>query len=329
MEPRISICRHWFLDNGFCSTDLPDDAPSMVPGDLGQEHMVFNDLGQGGSVVHFQGVAFHNLRSRVTIDADEPLLMIRALLRGRSDFVFDGVGEFHETPERLSLFVHGNPEDFCTSHHAANERMSVVGIMISASRLRAMCEGMDLPRPLEALGVDRVTNAMAGLSMSAPKRRLFTELVSNPYSGALSRLHSEGKVLEIVASILADLGGSERMPRRLLGSDEAKIKAACDYLLSSLTDLPSQEVLAREVGLPQRQLATAFRQATGMTMTEWTLEKKLERAAEMLLGGDLAVKEIAYRLGYAQVSTFTAAFSHRYGCPPASYRKSLITAHYL
>jgi AraC-like DNA-binding protein len=329
MAQRISFSRHWSLPSGFSSTDLPGDALPILPADIGKENFVFSDLGSGCSACHYQGGAYHVLRNRVTIDADEPFLLFRAPLTGRSDFVFESVGSIQESPERIGIFVHGNPEDACTSVHLANEVMSVAAIMISASRLRTMCEGLDLPGPLKSLDVGRIANAMSELKMSATQRRLFTEIISNPYSGGLARLYGEGKVLEITAAILAELGGSESETQRLLGGVQAKFKAACEYLLSNLIDLPSQELLAREVGLPQRQLAIAFRQATGMTMTEWILEKKLERAAEMLMVGDLAIKEIAYRHGYSQVSAFTAAFSSRYGCPPASYRKLLVIKHYL
>ncbi|MBI3446037.1 MAG: helix-turn-helix domain-containing protein [Magnetospirillum sp.] len=41
------------------------------------------------------------------------------------------------------------------------------------------------------------------------------------------------------------------------------------------------------------------------------------------------MKEISHRLGYAQVSTFTTAFSRHYGCPPADFRKSRMTRHFI
>lgn len=328
-DPQLSISRRWVLDNGFGSTDLPADAPPVFPAHVGKENMDLTDLGPGCAVVHYRGVAFDRIRNRVVLEADEPLLMIRAILTGRGDFVFEGVGQTQDSPERINLFVHGNPQDPCTSTHAANERKNVVGVMISASRLRVLCEGMGLPKPLEALDGRHAANAMASLAMSTASRRLFTELVSNPYSGGLARLYGEGKVLEALASIFANLGDHGRTARRPPGGDQAKIKAACEYLLSSLAEPPSQEMLAREVGLPQRQLAKLFRQMNGMTMTEWLLERKMEKATEMLMGEDMAVKEIAHHLGYSQVSTFTAAFSRRYGCPPASYRRSLVSRHFI
>lgn len=326
-DQRISMIRHWSLDTGYCSTDLPADSVPTLPHDIGKEDFGFSDLGAGCNVIHYQGVAYHRLCNRITVDAGEPLLIIRAPLIGRSDFAFRGVGSITESPERIGLFVHGNPEDPCTSEHAAHDRMSVAAIMITASRLHAMCAGIDLPPPLRDVDPCRAANAMADLTMSAAKRQLFGDLVSHSYSGALARLHSEGKVLEIVAAILADLGGREDCTAGPPVGMRAKVETACEYLLSRLSDVPAQEMLAREVGLTQRQLANAFRQTTGKTMTEWILEKKMVKAAEMLIDGDLAVKEIAWRLGYSHISTFTAAFSSQYGIPPAGYRRGIASHH--
>ena len=93
--------------------------------------------------------------------------------------------------------------------------------------------------------------------------------------------------------------------------------------MADFTQTPSLERLARTVGLTQRRLSELFRLATGKTVVEWVVERKIEHAASLLRDGEMPIKEIAFRLGYAHVGTFTTQFTRRFGTPPAGYRRSL------
>jgi transcriptional regulator GlxA family with amidase domain len=48
---------------------------------------------------------------------------------------------------------------------------------------------------------------------------------------------------------------------------------------------------------------------------------RLTRAAELLSGSALAVKEIRAQVGYGDPSNFTKDFAREYGAPPARYRR--------
>lgn len=326
----VPIMRRWTLKSGFSSDDVPAGAaPPTFPEAVGREEFAHSGIGEGCSLVEYRGITHCRVRNEVAITAEQPFLMVRMLTSGAGEFVFKGVGATTESPDNFSLYMHGNPEDPCISEHAADMRVDVAAVMLTADRLRAMCEGMRLPGALEDLVAGRNRNSMATLGMSAAKRRLFAELGSSPYSGDLTRLYREGKVLELVAAILANLSGMDTASPRASRRGRAGVETVCDRLLADLVSLPSQEDLARDVGLSPHQLSEAFRDITGMTMPQWILQRKMAMAAELLLEGTLAVKEVSHRLGYAHVSTFTTAFSRHYGCPPASYRNSLVSRHFL
>jgi AraC-like DNA-binding protein len=46
----------------------------------------------------------------------------------------------------------------------------------------------------------------------------------------------------------------------------------------------------------------------------------MERAAEMLLGRGLTVREVAHRVGYRQPAQFAKAFRRHHGTSPSAYR---------
>ena len=79
--------------------------------------------------------------------------------------------------------------------------------------------------------------------------------------------------------------------------------------------------LAAEFSLSPSYLQRLFKHQTGVGMGEWLNERRLHRAAQLLADSYMSVKEIAYSVGYEHASSFIRAFEHRFGRPPARYRK--------
>ncbi|MBI3446038.1 MAG: hypothetical protein HY055_11945 [Magnetospirillum sp.] len=239
-DPFLPLSRRWVLDSGLSSDDACGAGPPTFPTAVGKEEFALADAGKGCSFIHYRGVAYRDVRNEVTINADQPFLMIRSVLSGWGEFLFKGVGDAADSEDRINLFFHGNPEDACASMHGAHEEMSVAALMISAERLQSLCEGMRLPRMLDELLADRACNGMAQIRTSTIKRRLFTDLVVNPYTGSLAKLYSEGKVLEIVAELLDGMSGEDAGTRHGIERGQARIGAVCDLLLANLAAPPGQ-----------------------------------------------------------------------------------------
>jgi len=69
-------------------------------------------------------------------------------------------------------------------------------------------------------------------------------------------------------------------------------------------------------------LRRRFRQTTGTSIHAYALQCRIAAAREMLGSTDLAIKEVASRLGYTDVYFFTRQFRQLSGVPPAAYRRS-------
>jgi AraC-like DNA-binding protein len=80
--------------------------------------------------------------------------------------------------------------------------------------------------------------------------------------------------------------------------------------------------LARDAGMAVSTLRRRFRQATGESLHAHALACRLANARQLLVEGDLAIKAICERLGYADVSFFTKQFTRHVGVTPAAYRRS-------
>lgn len=77
--------------------------------------------------------------------------------------------------------------------------------------------------------------------------------------------------------------------------------------------------IARELGMSHRTLARALA-AEGLTFSALLDQYRVELAKAYLAHGDLAISQIAWLLGYREVSTFTHAFKRWTGITPREFR---------
>lgn len=151
-------------------------------------------------------------------------------------------------------------------------------------------------------------------------RALGHTLLRSPYGGTMQKLFRQAKVLELLAHQMSAFGdASEESP--LNARELAKVRMARDRLLFDLRDPPDLETLAREVGLPAKRLNRGFRAVYGMTAFAYLRDARLDAARRALEEGtNLPLKQLAWELGYGQVSNFVTAFRRRFGVTPGSYR---------
>lgn len=78
--------------------------------------------------------------------------------------------------------------------------------------------------------------------------------------------------------------------------------------------------MARLAGLGQSQFHALFRATTGGSPKQMQLARRFERAAEALLASAAPISDIAYGLGYKDVSAFNRQFRRRFGMTPGAFR---------
>ena len=73
--------------------------------------------------------------------------------------------------------------------------------------------------------------------------------------------------------------------------------------------------LARLCGVSVRTLQRHFKKNYGLTVSEWLRMTRMREAYQRLKNGQ-TVKEVAYSLGYKQLSHFSADFKKYFGAAP-------------
>ncbi|MBI2386688.1 MAG: helix-turn-helix domain-containing protein [Elusimicrobia bacterium] len=98
----------------------------------------------------------------------------------------------------------------------------------------------------------------------------------------------------------------------------ARAQAALRDEMSS-PDLDLQQVASR-AGLSKFHFVRAFREKTGITPIQYLNRLRVDVAKQKLQSGAQAVTEIAFDVGFADISAFNKAFKRHAGMPPSQYR---------
>src|SRR5436190_3634087 len=75
--------------------------------------------------------------------------------------------------------------------------------------------------------------------------------------------------------------------------------------------------LARRLASSRRQLQRAYAEIGHTTFREHLTRVRMARAADMLLGSELTIREVARRVGYRQPAQFAKAFRREHGVTPS------------
>ena len=78
--------------------------------------------------------------------------------------------------------------------------------------------------------------------------------------------------------------------------------------------------LACHVHLSPGQLERVFKLRTGTRISDLLIERRLQKAAQLLSFGGLSIKEIAHTIGYEHPSSFARAFENRFAHSPKRFR---------
>lgn len=138
------------------------------------------------------------------------------------------------------------------------------------------------------------------------------------------RVYLFSRVLDILALSLEQISvivGPDDHPHYHL----VKIDKVHDYLINHLQHQCSLSLLAHEVGMEPRSMTRTFKRVYGKTVIEFLFDERMKKAITLIREGEMNVKEIAHKVGYAEHANFTRAFKRKFGHPPTHFRPSDFT----
>ena len=99
------------------------------------------------------------------------------------------------------------------------------------------------------------------------------------------------------------------------------LQSIAETIIKAPEDMRSIDDWAGKAAMSTRSFTRHFFQETGLTFVAWRRRVKVHAALQMLSNGD-QVTEVAFNLGYQNVSAFVAMFRRQFGAPPGEYVQS-------
>ncbi|MBQ4506141.1 MAG: helix-turn-helix domain-containing protein [Firmicutes bacterium] len=125
-------------------------------------------------------------------------------------------------------------------------------------------------------------------------------------------LHSE--MFEYFTRQMAGVGRRDSYSRPVL--------MAMEFIDGRLQDHIRIAEVAEYAGLNPSYLSTLFRKETGMTLSGYIMERKMDSAKNMLKYSSFPASEISAILGFSSQSHFIRSFKSLVGCTPGEFRRT-------
>ena len=113
-------------------------------------------------------------------------------------------------------------------------------------------------------------------------------------------------------------------PRNIVVSspEEKFLHKAVEVVETNISDTDLDiERFSQEVGVSRMQLYRKLHALTDMTVKEFIRNIRLKRAAQLLLQETMTVSEIAYAVGFKDLSHFRKCFRQLYGMNATEYKQ--------
>lgn len=142
-------------------------------------------------------------------------------------------------------------------------------------------------------------------------------LATETRTNAETYFRSKAVLYTLLSYLAADLSGSAAHSQNVTLA--ARIKFFLDAKYMEKIRL---EDLAAIIGVHPNHLSRVFSTAYGISPKQYLNDRKMEKAAQMLLSSELPVSLIGEALGFEDQHIFSRAFKNYYGKSPLLYRKT-------
>ena len=265
--------------------------------------------------VHWDGLALETFRVAPSVipDHEHPTHVLHLITEGpaRSTAIVDG-RQFSEllAPGHVMLVPRGT-RDRNVFHEPVTITSLALHPQLLARSVADTCRDVELvfhwglsDRHLLAV----LLALQADVEDGSPTGRLYGEALGTALAVYLARRYAVHPV-----------------PRRVLrgGLPTYQLRRVLDYISAHLDRDTSLADLARVAGLSPHHFSELFRQRVGMPPHRYVLERRIERAKDLLRNRTLTILEVALLTGFKDQGHFGRVFRQVIGMPPSRYRTGL------
>jgi AraC-like DNA-binding protein len=156
------------------------------------------------------------------------------------------------------------------------------------------------------------------LFINLTHRTMLKELFEIRDNDTVSQIKRLSSVIHLIERSLHSFLRQEQatLPRSVKKTDLESMQHIEQILSSRLEGFPSLESLAHEVFMSTSKLKNLFKQVYGHTLYDYYNKSRLQRARELLINGQVSIKQAGSEIGFSNLSHFAKAFRKEFGILP-------------
>lgn len=255
----------------------------------------------------------------ITHNINANFIQFHFCVKGEIKFNFNEGRYALNIKEDSSLLLYNPERDLPINLEAYSESWSV-SILISIKKLHTLFSA-------EANYIDFLTEDNRDkkfykeAKVSPAMAVILTQILNFNLHPSVKKIYLKGKAYELIGLYFnrpaeADI---EQCPFLDDEDNVKKIKLAKSIILQRMTEPPTLQELADEVGLSLKKLKEGFKEIYGDTVFSFLFDYKMDYARKLLEKGQHNVNEVGLSIGYSTASHFISAFKKKFGTTPKKY----------
>ena len=254
---------------------------------------------------------------------DNSFIQLHYCVKGNCKFHFNDNSYTFNVVDKHSIFLY-NPQQDLPINLEILPKTALVSVIISIEKFHSLFSKEAGYIPF--LSDDNKNKKYYDNAAINPNVLLvLQQILTARNQSSMRDLYIKGKTYELL-SLHFDSGentNEEYCPFLVDDREVLKIRKAKDIIISKMSEPPTLQELANEVGLNLKKLKEGFKQIYGDTVYSFLFDYKMEHARKLLESNQFNVNEVGLQVGYSTSSHFIAAFKKKFGTTPKQYVMSL------
>ena len=278
-------------------------------------------LEKGFYVLHFQNES--NQIQSFEREIDSSFIQMHFCLRGNSKFLFNNGSYSFDVLDNRSILLY-NPQRTLPINLEIQPKTTLVSLMISIEKFHSLFSKESGYIPF--LSNENSNKKYYDDTEIKPMVSIVLQQIINAnINSSVKELYVKGKVYELLSLHFQkeESANREYCPFLVDEKNVLKIRKAKEIMIARMTEPPSLQELATEIGLNLKKLKDGFKQIYGDTVYSFLFDYKMEHSRKLLETNQFNVNEVGLQVGYSTASHFIAAFKKKFGTTPKKYIMSL------
>lgn len=161
---------------------------------------------------------------------------------------------------------------------------------------------------------------MRNIRVAQAMQRLGAEVLNPGFASVLLTEATASVIAVEIARHFGDAPPNHRVRTRNGRLSQSDLNRIYEYVAGVTNHCPSIDDISQQCNISPAHLRRSFKNTVGKTVHQYVDEVRLQKARALLSETDLPLKEVSYRLGFADSSTFSSTFRKAAGETPSGYR---------